>query len=49
VRQLGIEESQIVLSRACTCCDRNLFQSYRRDREAAGRMVSAIGIVAPRG
>jgi copper oxidase (laccase) domain-containing protein len=49
VRHLGVEERQIVLSRACTCCDGGLFESYRRDREAAGRMVSAIGILTPAG
>ena len=28
----------------CSMCRADLFHSYRRDREAAGRMVSAIGI-----
>jgi len=49
LRQLGVEESQIVLSRLCTCSDGSKFHSYRRDREAAGRMVSAIGITPARG
>ena len=44
--QEGIPASQIVLSGLCTCCDPERFHSYRRDREAAGRMVSAIGIRA---
>ena len=42
--QMGIPASQIVLCGLCTCCDQAQFHSYRRDREAAGRMVSAIGI-----
>jgi len=28
----------------CTVCDANLFQSYRRDRERAGRMITTIQI-----
>jgi polyphenol oxidase len=40
----GIPASQISLSGLCTCCDRARFHSFRRDREAAGRMVSVIGI-----
>ena len=42
--QMGIPAGQIVLSGLCTCCERTQFHSFRRDREAAGRMVSAIGI-----
>ncbi len=33
---------QIATSGLCTCCQPNLFHSYRRDRDQAGRMVSAI-------
>jgi purine-nucleoside/S-methyl-5'-thioadenosine phosphorylase / adenosine deaminase len=33
---------QIATSGLCTCCRADLFHSYRRDRDAAGRMVSAI-------
>lgn len=47
LRQLGrsgITEGQIDASRLCTCCQPELFHSYRRDRDAAGRMVSGIGI-----
>jgi YfiH family protein len=35
---------QIATSGLCTCCRPDLFHSYRRDREAAGRMVSTIRI-----
>jgi len=31
---------QIATSGLCTCCQADLFHSYRRDREQAGRMVS---------
>jgi YfiH family protein len=44
LRQIGLSDSQFVFSRECTFCGGDLFESYRRDREAAGRMVSAIGI-----
>ena len=33
---------QIATSGLCTCSGGDLFHSYRRDRDAAGRMVSAI-------
>jgi YfiH family protein len=35
IRQIGL----------CTMCDPKLFHSYRRDREAAGRMMSWIRVV----
>ena len=35
---------QIATSGLCTCSREDLFHSYRRDRHAAGRMVSAIGL-----
>jgi len=47
LRQLGrsgVRSGQIDASGLCTGCHGNLFHSYRRDRDAAGRMVSAIGI-----
>lgn len=46
-RQLGrdgVSPGQISASRLCSYCDSELFESYRRDREASGRMVSMIGI-----
>ena len=33
---------QIATSGLCSCCQADLFHSYRRDRDEAGRMVSAI-------
>lgn len=40
--QTGVRLSQIDTSKLCTYCRLELFHSYRRDREAAGRMLSAI-------
>jgi YfiH family protein len=44
LRQLGIPEGQIDASGLCTACGPEMFESYRRDREASGRMTAAIGI-----
>jgi len=44
LRRNGVTGSQIVRAGLCTRCDAKRFESYRRDREAAGRMASAIGI-----
>jgi YfiH family protein len=44
-RQLGrngVSRGQISASGFCTVCDPELFESYRRDREEAGRMVAMI-------
>ncbi len=46
-RQLGRNggtPGQFFASGLCTVCHADRFHSYRRDREAAGRMVSVIGI-----
>jgi copper oxidase (laccase) domain-containing protein len=45
LRRNGVMDSQISLSGLCTCCKPELFESYRRDREQAGRMVTAVGIL----
>jgi YfiH family protein len=42
--QAGIPNEQITVVDRCTCCGGEQFHSYRRDRDAAGRMVSAVGI-----
>ena len=44
-RQLGrngVRPGQISASGYCTVCGPDLFESYRRDREGAGRMVAMI-------
>jgi YfiH family protein len=33
---------QIATTNLCSCCGGELFHSYRRDREGAGRMVAAV-------
>jgi YfiH family protein len=46
-RQLGrngVNPGQISASRLCSCCGPEFFESYRRDREAAGRMIAMIGV-----
>jgi len=44
-RQLGrngVRRGQMNASSRCTVCDPELFESFRRDREGAGRMVAMI-------
>jgi polyphenol oxidase len=41
----GVTLGQIVTAGLCTCCRPDTFESHRRDREAAGRMVATIGIL----
>jgi len=43
--QLGVPKRQIATADLCTSCRPDLFHSYRRDREAAGRMISAIRLL----
>jgi len=48
-RQLGrngVSRTQISASRLCSYCDPKLFESYRRDRTASGRMLSWIGVIS---
>jgi hypothetical protein len=44
LQQAGVNGSLIDASFACTMCSPEEFHSYRRDREGAGRMVSAIAV-----
>jgi polyphenol oxidase len=49
LRQLlaaGLSGNRIYAAGLCTMCRADEFHSYRRDREAAGRMYSFIGILA---
>lgn len=41
--QCGVPEAQIEVSEACTIGDPGRFHSYRRDKEASGRMMAVIG------
>ncbi len=40
----GVAASQIEILGHCTRCDAATFHSYRRDKDAAGRMISFIGV-----
>jgi polyphenol oxidase len=42
----GLPEANIDIAGLCTACDAERFHSFRRDKEASGRMVAAIGILA---
>ena len=41
----GIPDPQILVSNLCTQCREDLFYSYRREGERAGRLLSVIGIL----
>jgi YfiH family protein len=41
----GVPAENIDVTELCTRCGAEDFHSYRRDREASGRMVAAIGIL----
>lgn len=43
LRDAGVRDKHIVVSKYCTSCERRLFFSHRRDGEQAGRMVAWIG------
>jgi copper oxidase (laccase) domain-containing protein len=42
--EAGLPENQIHSAHLCTFCAPLEFHSYRRDKDQAGRMISAIGI-----
>ncbi len=42
--EAGVSDDNIEEIGLCTCCNPELFHSYRRDGEKAGRMLSLIGI-----
>jgi YfiH family protein len=46
LRRNGVSEGQISTSGLCSYCNPELFESYRRDREIAGRMMAMIGLRA---
>jgi hypothetical protein len=45
--EAGVTPSAIVASNLCTLCHPEEFESYRRDREKAGRMFSFAGLRTP--
>jgi len=40
----GVKEDKIFVVGGCTFCDKDLFCSYRRDKENAGRMIGYLGL-----
>jgi YfiH family protein len=42
----GVKEENILVSKDCTFCGGKIYQSYRRDKEKAGRMVAFIGKIS---
>ena len=40
----GVIENKIFVIDACTFCNKELFCSYRRDKENAGRMIGCLGL-----
>jgi copper oxidase (laccase) domain-containing protein len=46
--EAGVAPERIYMSGLCTFCHGEQFHSFRRDRELAGRMMSFVGVRAPR-
>ena len=42
--EAGISQNNIEISELCTYEEKNMFHSYRRDKETSGRMIGLIGI-----
>ncbi len=40
----GVKEEKIFASSECTCCNKEMFHSFRRDGDRAGRMIAFLGI-----
>ncbi len=40
----GVEREKIFASNDCTCCNKEMFHSFRRDGVKAGRMIAFVGI-----
>ncbi len=40
----GVKEDKIFVTGKCTFCDEELFYSYRREKEKAGRMIGFMGL-----
>ena len=44
LEEAGVTPGRIYASNLCTMCNPEEFDSFRRDREAAGRMYSFAGV-----
>jgi len=40
----GVKRKKIFAMKDCTCCNKDMFHSFRRDGDKAGRMIAFIGI-----
>lgn len=40
----GVKREKVFVAKDCTCCDKEMFHSFRRDGDNAGRMVAFLGI-----
>jgi copper oxidase (laccase) domain-containing protein len=40
----GVKRKKIFATNDCTCCNKDMFHSFRRDGDEAGRMIAFIGI-----
>ena len=40
----GVKEDSIFVTGKCTCCEAELFHSYRREKEHAGKMIGFMGL-----
>jgi YfiH family protein len=42
--ECGVKDNRMFAAGGCTCCQKKLFYSYRREKENAGRMVGFLGL-----
>jgi YfiH family protein len=40
----GVKREKIFVAKDCTCCNKEMFHSFRRDKDEAGRMIAFLGI-----
>ncbi len=40
----GVKRKKIFVADECTCCNKEMFHSFRRDGDKAGRMIAFLGI-----
>ena len=45
LQKLGVRNENIEVSEYCTYDEKDLFHSYRRDRDKSGRMLGVIGLI----
>ncbi|MCK8817641.1 peptidoglycan editing factor PgeF [Natroniella sulfidigena] len=45
LKEIGLQEKNIITSNLCTCCNSDLFFSYRKDGGKTGRMASLIKLI----